>query len=39
MNKKANIKLLPYANAKTRRKNKAKTIFKFNFNSNQIKSL
>jgi len=36
MNKKASIKLMPYANAKARRKNKAITIPKFNFNSNQI---
>jgi len=37
MSKKASIKLMPYANAKTTRKNKAVTIPKFNFNSNQIK--
>jgi len=28
---------MPYTNAKTRRKNKAITIPKFNFNRNQIK--
>jgi len=37
MNKKASINLMPYANAKSRRKNKAITILKFNFKCNQIK--